>query len=77
MTSDRYASHEEMLVLLREVYSQPVEEQLVPYLVQRMADPVQPIDKNGSRRFHPLLLLLLIVTCAAAGVLVYLAYMRL
>jgi hypothetical protein len=77
MAAERYVSEQEMLLLLRHAYAQPPEEQLMWHLAQRMSDPVQPINKEGKRRFHPLLLILLVLICAAAGALVYLAHMRL
>jgi hypothetical protein len=68
MASDQYISEEQMLLCLRQAYSQDAEQSLLWQLLRKIEDPVTPRNEKNRRRFDPLLLkmaALIILGCAA------------
>jgi len=65
MTGNRQT--ERMRELLRQFYTQDIEESLLASLLQRVEDPLKPRTENGGLRLNPILLLLAAILALAVG----------
>ena len=71
MDAQGYVSPEEVRQALREIYRGDVESNLQTALLQSISDELKPIDERGRWKPSPLLVLLLALLCALAGVFLY------
>jgi len=58
---------ERMRELLRQFYTQDIEESLLASLLQRVEDPLKPRTETGGLRLNPILLLLAAILALAVG----------
>ena len=71
MDAQGYVSAEEVRQALSQIYRGDVESNLQAALVQSISDELKPIDERGRWKPSPLLVLLLALLCALAGVFLY------
>ena len=71
MDSQGYVSAEEVRSALRMVYEADPESSLQKALLRSLADDLRPVDANGRWKPSPLLVLVLVLVCALAGVFLY------
>ena len=71
MDSSRHVSEDQMSDTLAEAFKGDPEQSVLWQIAQKVADPIQPEDKRGRRRIHPLLVTLGLFTLIIIGTFIY------
>ena len=71
MDAQGYISAEEVRQALRQIYLSDAESNLQNALVASLSDELRPVDEKGRWKPSPLLVLMVVLLCALAGVFIY------
>ena len=71
MAAQRYISAEEARQALRQIYRGDAESNLQNAFRESLSDELKPIDEKGRRKPSPVLVLMVVLLCALAGVFIY------
>ena len=66
-----YISAEEVRQALRQIYFSDAESNLQNALRESLSDELRPVDEKGRWKPSPLLVLMVVLLCALAGVFIY------
>jgi hypothetical protein len=66
-----YISAEEVRQALRQIYLSDAESNLQNALRESLSDELRPVDEKGRWKPSPLLVLMVVLLCALAGVFIY------
>ena len=68
-----YISAEEVRQALRQIYRSDAESNLQNALLESLSDELRPVDEKGRWKPSPLLVLMVVLLCALAGVFIYIS----
>jgi len=71
MASEEPINPEQMRQYLRQAYAGDAEESLLWQLARKIEDPVTPQNEKGTRRLHPLLLVMAAFMLIMLGTFIY------
>ena len=71
MDAQGYISAEEVRQALRQIYLGDAESNLQNALRGSLSDELRPVDEKGRWKPSPLLVLMVVLLCALAGVFIY------
>jgi len=71
MDAQGYISAEEVRQALRQIYRSDAESNLQNALRESLSDELRPVDEKGRWKPSPLLVLMVVLLCALAGVFIY------
>ena len=71
MDAQGYISAEEVRQALRQIYLSDAESNLQNVLLNSLSDELKPVDEKGRWKPSPLLVLMVVLLCALAGVFIY------
>ena len=71
MDAQGYISAEEVRQALRQIYRGDAESNLQNALRESLSDELRPLDEKGRWKPSPLLVLMVALLCALAGVFIY------
>ena len=71
MDTQGHVSPEEIRAALRSIYRADPESNLQRALLRILADDLKPVDEKGRWKPSPLLILIVFIACALAGVFFY------
>jgi len=71
MDAQGYISAEEVRQALRQIYLSDAESNLQNALLNSLSDELKPVDEKGRWKPSPLLVLMVVLLCALAGVFIY------
>ena len=66
-----YISAEEVRQALRQIYRSDTESNLQSAFLESLSDELRPVDEKGRWKPSPLLVLMVVLLCALAGVFIY------
>ena len=66
-----YISAEEVRQALRQIYRSDTESNLQNAFLESLSDELRPVDEKGRWKPSPLLVLMVVLLCALAGVFIY------